>query len=119
MRMMLLLLLLAPAVLTTGCATYVTPVDQPKECPIHHVATRRGSVPIVYGYPVPDPPAYRDAHVKLFPHDNDRLLGGCVVRGKRTATVRYCPECRRAKEQWLAHAAPEDRPRAGTAASIE
>ncbi len=50
---------------------------------------------------------FRNSHVA-------NTAGGCVVRPARFALVNYCPECRKAEEEWYAkhgHMPPAEAPK--------
>lgn len=46
---------------------------------------------------------YRQAHEVLFPNANVYARGGCNVQFEDRAETYYCPQCRSARNIWIAH----------------
>lgn len=94
-----------PSVQTPDVAPGLPPirtdsVDESR-CPVHRVPLHEEVVAIEWGR-FGETNEYRDAQWDLFPFANEFFLGGCVVDQETRAIVHYCPECRRARKQWLA-----------------
>ena len=71
-------------------------------CPVHRGPLHEEVVAIEWGL-FRETTTYLDDQPKLFPFANEFFLGGCVVQPETKAVVHYCPECRRARKQWLAN----------------
>lgn len=92
-----------------GCASHkpkgpeFDPNDRPTgpvECYLHKTPTEVGIVKIGYGL-IRYSAEYMDAHRTIFPYANDHVDGGCCVNSKKYTVIRYCPQCRAAKTEWL------------------
>jgi hypothetical protein len=81
-------------------------------CAVHHVNMETRTIPIAYGLPSDGPPeGYFQAGQHSFPNADQRIMGGCMVHDQKTALVWFCPECARAKADWLReHGADPQRP---------
>lgn len=73
----------------------------PQLCPLHKIHLRVGTAPIFYGLILPTL-TYMEAQTTLFPQSNSHVCGGCLFRPEQTATVLYCPLCRKREAQWEA-----------------
>jgi hypothetical protein len=93
--------LIAFAALLSGCAAPVDLRGQETVCQVHHVPLQDDTVHIAYGL-LCFPPGYWDAEKSLFPNARPWVGGGCSVLEPDRAYVRFCPECRQAREQWMA-----------------
>ena len=96
------ILLLALALLA-GCQT--PPADrrlEPRSCPVHGLTLPEDTVAIQYGLPA-FVAEYEEARKAQFPESHVHVLGGCVIEptSPQRARVRYCPECRVARQRWL------------------
>ena len=86
----------------------------PGVCELHHVPYAVEIIPVTYGYPARDRTQPTEAQRKWvearnaawresFPYSHvANGAGGCVVRPAGFAKVSYCPECRKADEEWHA-----------------
>jgi hypothetical protein len=72
---------------------------RPNTCRVHGGRLEAGSAPIRYGLIRLDK-QYLRAQKTSFPNAKSFLLGGCRVGTHVTADVRFCPECRKAREAW-------------------
>jgi hypothetical protein len=72
---------------------------QRNTCPIHSCQLEEGSVPLRYGL-IRLRPDYLQAQKTYFPYAKTFMLGGCMIGPQKTATVRFCHECRRAEQSW-------------------
>jgi hypothetical protein len=73
-------------------------------CPVHAAPLREARVPIARGYIIREfSDKYRSARESEFPFANDYVWGGCDgFPGQPTqTTVLFCPECRKAQDQWM------------------
>jgi hypothetical protein len=81
-------------------------------CKLHHVPYAVEVIPVFYGYPASPKLTEsqwnwleedRAARQKSFPYTHvASKAGGCEVREARFAKVNYCPECKKADEEWHA-----------------
>jgi hypothetical protein len=74
-----------------------------KICRLHQCDLQEGAVEVKYGLRrLKD--AYRKAKKEQFPNSNLEAFGGCYFSESfpKTATVRYCEQCRVAERAWLA-----------------
>jgi len=73
----------------------------PTACQVHKGWMKRETVPVVYGYPVRDSEEYREAEDVLFPNWAAHALGGCVPRVLAKTRRWVCPDCKKARLEWL------------------
>lgn len=71
-----------------------------RSCETHGLPLQEDTVHIVYGEPALGGQNYSQALSKLFPNANTFHAGGCVPLRPRKATVRFCPDCRKAFREW-------------------
>lgn len=79
-------------------------LERREDCPIHGVALKRRSVPIRYGRrgsSLKLAPHYLAARQALFPHCDEVVGGGCIVRDVKRKSIMICPNCCAARDQWL------------------
>ena len=115
------MLLAVAGIVGLGCGGGRRSVDEPIEddttpgiCEVHHIPFAEEVIPVHYGYPPKRMTPFTDDELKqlheehaalrtVFP-DSHRAngAGGCVVRPFKFAKVSYCPECRKADEEWHA-----------------
>lgn len=71
-----------------------------KICEVHDVELQKTLVPLTYGdiYLEPD---FVEASKTLFPHASDNFHNAHNAKNYKFAEVLFCPECRRAKQNWL------------------
>jgi hypothetical protein len=74
-------------------------------CEVHHQKMSRSVVPVHYGLMkiTPRDAALDSASTNAFPHAEDFVNPGCMVRGQREALVYTCPECVEARHKWEAN----------------
>jgi hypothetical protein len=73
-------------------------------CEVHHEPLATQEVRIQYGLIRGSPkvsPDYLAARRRYFPHCDDVVLGGCVVRETRARPKGVCPACCTARNRWL------------------
>jgi hypothetical protein len=72
-------------------------------CDVHGCLMQSRSVRVVYGLRrgLKQSPDYLRARREGFPHCNDWVNGGCVVRGLRRQVKTVCPECVAARDALL------------------
>ena len=99
--------LLAPGL---GCRT-LDFRGQRTFCSVHEISLKEDTVRVVYGLPLPIDYDYAVAEKKQFPHAEQFAIAGCIRRSVRRARVRYCPECREARAEYLVHGTTSDRSR--------
>jgi hypothetical protein len=85
----------------------------PKYCSVHGKRLREDVVPIGYGLPHElVAPKLREARRSQFPNAATYAWGGCCIDvgepQPSRSHVLYCPDCRTAREQFYASAAPEE-----------
>jgi hypothetical protein len=68
-------------------------------CELHKTAMTQQTVPIIYGMPTWEgaDPATR---LRLFPHAEAKVFGGCVVMADKTRALYICSDCQRAETAW-------------------
>lgn len=87
--------------------------DFPKECPLHHVATKTetvknfGFVNASYG------PGVFEAKAKKFPLDTINTGYGHPNTRYKRIRRKFCPECRKAREKWFAEIRRDRDPSSG------
>jgi hypothetical protein len=69
-------------------------------CKLHRKELLRDRVDNRVGYPPGPPEGYMEASRTLFPHSNLFSIGGCLVPQPKLVSVRYCPDCRLAEQEW-------------------
>ena len=78
-------------------------------CEVHGEPLAVRDVRIQYGLIRRSPkvaPAYLHARRRHFPHCDDVVLGGCMVREPRTRAKGTCPACCEARDNWLRQHCP-------------
>lgn len=70
-------------------------------CEVHQTLMDYREVPIYYGLPLFDEtePDW-ETRKRLFPHESDYILGGCIVQLRKSDWVHICPECVAAYQEW-------------------
>jgi len=74
--------------------------DKPDICPLHQKTLEYGFVPIYYGL-ILRMEEYVKAEEKNFPNSNHEFLGGCCMQPQKKALIKYCPDCRKAYQEWF------------------
>ncbi len=110
-------LLLVVGAIGLGCSGPSGPVIEddttPGVCELHHIPYAVETIPIHYGLIKRATPFTDDekkllkeedaARREIFPHSHmPYSAGGCMVREAKFVKVSYCPECRKADEEWHA-----------------
>ncbi len=71
-------------------------------CPVHHIRMESITLRMVYG--MPSQLEFEEMRVEKtrFPHGRDYVLAGCVVKPAKSVAGFLCPECVKARKEWLA-----------------
>lgn len=68
----------------------------------------RVTLRVIYGMPSSAEFAEMRVAKERFPHGRDFVLGGCVVKPKKTVDGFLCPACVEARKEWLEKNPPKN-----------
>jgi hypothetical protein len=82
-------------------------------CYVHHVKFEEKETKVSYGLIRPYHPYSVDIEITQFPFANQSANAGCCVpadheTNPKTVTVKFCPECVKAKQKWLEEHKPKE-----------